>query len=115
MFFQAYQEVNQDDQGSARSTEREVIGKSIAAMSACDVNPENLLDRVRTIHYVRDVWTYFLKDLALPENEMPNELKASLISIGIFILKHLELMRSQQDVHFDPIIEISQTIKKGLE
>ena len=115
MFFQAYQEIAQDDQHSARASEHEIIGQSIDAMRACDLNPQNLLERVQTIHFVRDVWTYFLKDLATPENEMADELKASLISIGIFILKHLERMRGEQSVKFEPLIEISQTIRKGLE
>ncbi len=115
MFFQAYQEVAQDDQANARASEHEIIGQSIEAMKASDLNPKNLLERVQTIHFVREIWTYFLRDLATPENDMGDELKASLISIGIFVLKHLERMRGEQDVRFEPLIEISQTIRKGLE
>ncbi|MEM7288882.1 MAG: flagellar biosynthesis regulator FlaF [Pseudomonadota bacterium] len=115
MFVQAYRDITADDQGKERSNEREIISMTIARMVACDTNPNDGLARVKTIHFVKDVWTYFMNDLASSENAMPTELKASLFSLGIFVLKHLQRMRDETDAKFAPLIEISETIKKGLD
>ncbi|MEM7069744.1 MAG: flagellar biosynthesis regulator FlaF [Pseudomonadota bacterium] len=115
MFIQAYEEVLSDEQGTVRESEREIISQTIESMQRCDAEPNDLLGRVKAIHFVREVWSYFLNDLASQENETPAELKASLISIGIFIMKHLEQMRNDKSVKFEPLVEISKSIEKGLE
>ena len=115
MFVEAYKDITADDQSQERSSESEILTRTIVSMEASDSDPNNLMLRIKTLHFVRDVWTYFLNDLASDENVTPNELKASLFSIGIFILKHLEKMRADKSSNFDPLIEISKIIRKGLD
>lgn len=83
-------------------------------MANCDNAPHDKVNRVKTIYHVGRVWNYFMKELASPENAMPNELKAQLISIGIFILKHLDKMRDEPTANFQPLREITATLQKGL-
>jgi flagellar protein FlaF len=114
MFMQAYEEIAADDQTDLRASEREIILQTIDAMRASDANPQDLFSRIKTVHFIREVWSYFLNDLTSPDNEMDAPLKASLISIGIFIIKHLERMRQEPDARFAPILEVSITIERGL-
>ena len=114
MFIQAYEEILSDEQGNVRESEREIISQTINSMESSDAAPNDVLGRVKAIHFVREVWSYFLNDLASSENETPAELKASLISIGIFVMKHLEQMRIDNSVKFEPLVEISRSIEKGL-
>lgn len=115
MFVDAYYDITADEQNRERSNEREILSRTIESMQQSDGAPDDLMQRVKTLHFVSDVWTYFLNDLTSPENVTPDELKASLFSIGIFVLKHLEKMRSDKAETFEPLIEISETIRKGLE
>ncbi len=115
MFIQAYQEITADEQSSVRDDEREIIDRTIRMMVDSDLEPEDRIKRVKAIHFVMQVWSYFLNDLASTENETPDELKASIISIGIFIVKHLESMRRDKTLRFEPVTEISRTIKEGLK
>lgn len=115
MFTQAYQEAAEDEQQSARDGEREIIERTIQQMIQSDLDPQNSNIRVSALHFTLQVWTYFLNDLASPENLTPKELKASLISIGIFIMRHLENMRQDPSLKFKPIREISETIREGLK
>ena len=115
MLLKEYEDIAAEDQESARSGESEVLGQAIAMMELSDGEPGNALLRVRSIHEVRQVWSFFLSDLASPDNAMPTELRASLVSIGIFIIKHLDRMRTDKVLKFGPLIEISRTIQKGLE
>ena len=115
MFMQAYEEIISDEQGTTRASEREILQQTISAMEESDNSPDDGLRRVKAIHFVREIWSYFLNDLASSENETSPELKASLISIGIFTIKHLERMRQERTLTFKPLIEISNIIEKGLE
>ena len=114
MFNQAYDDIFDDDQQNSRNEEREIVDQSIKLMIECDEDTSDINSRHITIHFVNRLWTHFLDDLASPENSFPNEIKASLISIGIFILKHLEKMRKEASLQFKPIREISETIAKGM-
>ena len=71
MLLQEYVDIASEDQGGARTSERELLGQIIAAMEASDSQPENLVQRVQSIHFVRQVWGYFLNDLASEDNAMP--------------------------------------------
>ena len=115
MFNLAYSETMEDGQESARDSERNIILRSTEMMQASDDNPQDVLLRVRAIHFASQVWSYFLNDLASAENHTPDELKASLISLGIFCLKHLESMRKDTSLSFEPVTEISNNIQEGLK
>ena len=115
MFTQAYQEATEDEQQSAREGEREIIERTIRMMIESDLEPDNGNRRVAAIHFTMQVWSYFLNDLASSENQTPDELKAAIISIGIFIIRHMEGMRKEPDLRFKPVREISETIREGLK
>jgi flagellar protein FlaF len=114
MFMQAYQDVADDEQDAARENERIAFEQIIKLMIQSDAETGNHPLRVKAIHDTSQLWSHLLNDLASAENANPAELKASIISIGIFILKHLERMRADRSLIFSPIIEISETIRKGL-
>ncbi|MEM8649732.1 MAG: flagellar biosynthesis regulator FlaF [Pseudomonadota bacterium] len=114
MFMQAYQDMMEDDQTSQRSEEREMITETINLMRASDQQPDDRVLRSKAIHLTSQLWNYFLNDLVSEENETPRELKASIISIGIFIVKHLERMRLEKTLAFKPVADISETIREGL-
>lgn len=115
MFMQAYEDAMEDEQDSLRQGEADVLDRTIRLMRESDHNAQDHMLRTRAIHLTTQVWSYFLNDLASAENATPKELKASLISIGIFILRHLDGMRSEKTMMFDPVIEISQNIREGLK
>jgi len=115
MFMQAYEDVLEDEQDSLRSGEAAILDRTIRMMLESDRNPQDKMTRTKTIHFITQVWSYFLNDLASSENATPNELKASLISIGIFIMKYLENMRNENSLIFGPVMEISQNIREGLK
>ena len=112
MLLKEYEDIASEDQGSARSSESELLAQAIAAMEQSDQAPQDAVQRISAVHFVRQVWSFFVSDLASPDNAMPAELRASLVSIGIFIIKHLDRMRDDRSIKFEPVIEISRTIQK---
>jgi flagellar protein FlaF len=57
----------------------------------------------------------FLEDLSRPENDLPETLRADLISIGIWITKEIKLMRIAKSENFGGLIEICAIIRDGLK
>ncbi|MBO6814767.1 MAG: flagellar biosynthesis regulator FlaF [Rhizobiaceae bacterium] len=115
MFMQAYEDVMEDEQDALRSSEAQVIDRTIRLMQESDQKPSDRMLRTRAIHLTSQVWSYFLNDLASSENATPKELKASLISIGIYIMKHLNAMRSEESLGFGAVTEVSINIREGLK
>lgn len=115
MLNRAYLEVAEDGQEDARAGEREVIANCIDQMRLSDDNPGDNIGRIKTINYVTRVWNYLLNDLASGENHSSDEFKATLISIGIFIMKHTDKMRRDPEIPFKPVKEISEIILAGMK
>jgi flagellar protein FlaF len=57
----------------------------------------------------------FVEDLASPDNQLAEELRANLISIGIWIIKESERIRQRESDNFQGIIDISIIIRDGLK
>ncbi|MBL4600393.1 MAG: flagellar biosynthesis regulator FlaF [Rhizobiaceae bacterium] len=114
MFNQAYTESMEDGQETARSQEREVLGSSIRLMREADASPDHHGKRVEAIYFTTRLWSHFLNDLVSADNVNSDEMKAGLISIGIFIMRHIEKMRQDKTQKFGPVVDVSKTIYDGL-
>lgn len=64
--------------------------------------------------FTRKLWGALIEDLGQIGNAFPKEMKASLISIGFFILKEIDRLEKGEAINFDAVIEISQSISDGL-
>jgi flagellar protein FlaF len=67
------------------------------------------------IEFLQRLWTAFVKDLAHPDNELPDKLKAQLISIGFWVMG--ETSRIALGAHNDltALIDINTLIQEGLK
>jgi flagellar biosynthesis activator protein FlaF len=53
--------------------------------------------------------------LAKPENDLPQTLRAELISIGLWIMREAEQIRLETSTNFKGLIEVSTAIRDGLQ
>ncbi len=61
----------------------------------------------------RRLWLILQMDLASDDNLYPDELKAKLISLAIWVDKHsAAVLRGQKDI--SPLIDVNRTIMEGL-
>ena len=114
MLSNAYMDTLEDSQQDARAREREVFSEAIRLIEESHSNPQDYAARATAIHHNIRMWSFFMEDLARPENQCSSEFKAGFISVGIFVLKHLQSMRSQPDKGFGAVREINETMLTGL-
>lgn len=63
---------------------------------------------------VSDLWRFFVDDLVNPDNQLPDETKGTLISIGLWIMREVDKIRHHESEDIDSIIAVNKLIRDGL-
>lgn len=114
MYKFAYAELLDETPKLAREREVQAIERSIALLEAAQVAGPKSRESVEAIHFVNRLWSIFIEDLARAENDLPKELRANLISVGLWIMKETDSIRNGHSKNFKGIVEVSQIISEGL-
>jgi flagellar biosynthesis activator protein FlaF len=115
MYRFSYAEVLEETPQSAREREKMAIEHSIGLLQAAAQLGPNSRDSIEALHFCRRLWAMLLEDLAHPDNALPNQLRADLISIGIWIMRETEEIRLGRSQNFKGIIDVSRVISEGLQ
>jgi flagellar biosynthesis activator protein FlaF len=69
--------------------------------------------RMDVLDWNRRVWSFMANECADDTNQLPDQLRASIISLSIFIGRHSsEVM--QKNAEIEPLIDINRMIMQGL-
>lgn len=109
-----YAEVLDETPQTARAREREAIDRSIELLQAADKAGVQSREAVEALLFVRKLWSILIEDLGKPENDLPKQLRADLISIGLWVMREAEQIRLEKSSNFKGIIEVSANIREGL-
>lgn len=115
MYASVYREMVEDTAASIRANERQAFARSIELLQRAQEKGRGSRESVEALLFVHQLWTLLLEDLAHEGNGLPNSLKASLISIGIWILRRAEDIRQGKTEDFTALIDVSRTISHGLK
>ncbi|GAB5507436.1 MAG: flagellar biosynthesis regulator FlaF [Rhizobiaceae bacterium] len=115
MYQFSYADIQTDSVADARDRERQLLTRSIELLSKAMEEGSKSPDTVEALHFVNRIWTAFLEDLGSDENELPPELRANLISIGLWMLREAEAVRQGRSQNYEGMIEVSQIIRDGIQ
>lgn len=115
MYRSSYSEVIEDAPQVTRANERAVILHSIRLLERAEKAGPKSREAIEALHFLRRVWEFFIIELGQPENQLPPELCADLISIGIGLLKEAEAIKRGKSSDFASLKEISQSIADALQ
>jgi flagellar protein FlaF len=113
MSLQAYQTAANRSE-DPRSTEYRLFAQvTRALLSSKDLPSHDLGGRVDALDWNRRMWSNFATDCASGDNQLPPTLRASIISLSIFVSKHSSVaMRNPEAI--DDLVDINRTIMQGL-
>ncbi|AQX31212.1 MULTISPECIES: flagellar biosynthesis regulator FlaF [Bartonella] len=114
MYQMRYEDVMEDDAMSARERERSLFDRCIKLFLDAKAKGPGSHEVNEAVQFARKLWIILIEDLGQAENALPPELKASLISIGFFILKEIQKLDEGKVADFDVLVEISESIRDGL-
>ena len=99
---------------SLRETEYRLFGQvTRALMHASTVDPSDLKTRIDAIDWNRRLWSTLARDCSEPDNKLPAQIRAGIISLSLFVGRHSsEVMRGEDN--FDTLIEINKMMMQAL-
>ncbi len=115
MYEFAYNEAVEDSRQTMRARMREAMDRVIGMLRAAQAKGPLSRDRIEALFYLRRLWTIFIDDLMDPNNELPEQLRAGIVSIGIWMNKEIDRFRAGQTTDLTPMIEINALIRDGLK
>lgn len=115
MYQFSYADIQEDSVADARDRERQLLGRSIEMLSAARQKGAVSREALDALRFTHRVWTTLVEDLGSAENALPKELRANLISIGLWLLREGEEIRQGRSSNFEGMIEISQIIRDGIQ
>lgn len=114
MYQFSYADVQTDAVADAKDREKQILSRSIEMLLRAKEKGAGSLDAVNALHFLNRVWTIFVDDLGNSDNALPPELRANLISIGLWLLREAEEIRQGRSSNFEGLIEVSQIIHDGI-
>ena len=113
MSLQAYQQAATRAENPREMEYRLFAQVTRALMDAAKLDPTDLRGRMDALDWNRRLWSTLATDCGQPDNAMTPQLRASIISLSIWVGKHTSLViRNRED--FEPLIEINRMIMQGL-
>ena len=97
-----------------RQTEYRLFGQvTRALMEAEQLDKSFIRERMDALDWNRRMWSMLGSDCALATNGLPEQLRANIVSLSIWVNKHTSLvMRNKED--FAPLIDVNRIIMQGL-
>ena len=115
MYQFSYADIQTDSVADAKDRERQLLTRSIDMLAAAAVAGRDSMEAIEALHFTNRVWTTFVEDLGSSDNVLPKELRANLISIGLWLLREAEDIRQGRTDNFEGLIEVSQIIRDGIQ
>lgn len=70
-------------------------------------------DTIKAVHWNRRLWLTLQSDCANDANGLPDEIRAGIISLAIWVDKHSrKVLRGEGEI--EPLIEVNRSIMEGL-
>jgi len=113
MSLQAYQQAASRAESSREAEYRLFAQVTLALMDAAKAEAQDLSSRFDALDWNRQVWTIMAGDCSNPENRLPPQLRASIISLSIWVGKHTSAVLRQQE-EIQPLIDVNRIVMQGL-
>jgi flagellar protein FlaF len=113
MSLQAYQRVAARAE-TPREAEYRLFGQvTRALMDAAALPADDIKGRMDALDWNRRLWSALASDCADSNNQLPVELRASMISLSLWVGRHTSAVIRQEE-EIEPLIEINRMIMQGL-
>lgn len=109
MSVRRYQQA-QDAAEDPRATEHRMLARVTGML--IDASERRGRELVEACYYNRKLWTIFQADLIHPGNGLPDDLKARLISLSLWVQNYTGQVLDGADV--EPLISVNKSVMEGL-
>jgi flagellar protein FlaF len=113
MSIQAYQRAATQAE-NPRDLEYRAFGKITADLVRLKETPAaNVIAKLEALEANRKLWHVLGSDCAIPDNKLPLQLRAQIISLAMWVARYTRsVLREGADL--DPLIDINRSMMEGL-
>ncbi len=97
---------------TAREQERDIIALVTQRLRAASSAKDDAILLARAVSDNTTVWYILVSDLASDGNQLPIELRAQIVSVGLAVIRECEKL-NKTEVDLDFLISINQAIIEG--
>jgi flagellar protein FlaF len=115
MYRFSYAEVQEDGANEARARERQGLDRALALLKVAAARGPQSPEAIEAVRFLQDLWGFFIQDLADPANDLAEQLRADLISIGLWVIKESDRVISERSNSFSDLIDVNTAIRDGLQ
>jgi flagellar protein FlaF len=115
MYRFSYAEVLEETPQSARQRERMALDHAVQLLQSAAKEGPSSKEAVEALLFCGRLWALLIEDLAHADNQLPAQLRADLISIGLWIMRESEEIRQGRSENFEGIIQVTRAIAEGLQ
>ncbi len=109
-----YQDVISDGGQAQRTDEQLALAHSISLLKLAEQRGSDTREAIDALFFVNRLWSFFIDDLMKAENALPPDVRASLISVGLWLLKESDAISNGKSENFKGLIDVTQLISEGL-
>ena len=113
MSLQAYQQTSARAETPKQSEYRLFGQVTRALIAAASLDSDNISGRADALDWNRRMWSALANDCSAPENTLPDQLRAGIISIAIWVGKYTSTVIHGED-DIQDLIDINRMIMQGL-
>lgn len=115
MYRRSYAEQLEETPSECRDRERRAFDLAIERLQLAVQDGVSSPQAVESLQFLCRLWQALIEDLMAPDNDLPDSLRADLISIGIWVIKEAESIRVGRSTNFRSLIEVCSTVRDGLK
>ena len=111
----SYGEMLENDPQAVRSSEKQAFDIVIDLLEDAAAKGVKSPEAELAITRVTELWQFLIDDLIHPDNALPEDLRASLISIGGWILQEAQRVQYNGAEDISGIISVNKLVRDGLK
>lgn len=114
MYQKCYDEIANHSPLNQRNIEREAILRSIQDLEDGLNSGPSSVETIKACAIIQQIWTILVSDVMNDDNQLPIELRARIISIGLWINRELSEIIAGRSNNFSAVTDIMKIIADGL-
>jgi flagellar protein FlaF len=111
----SYAETIEDGSDAARQREQVAFDYGLKMLTRLREGEATRHERLEAMLYMRRLWSFLIDDLGSSANELPLELRSTLISVGVWMIKESERVTEGRLDNLEDMIAAMTAIRNGLE
>lgn len=114
MYQFSYAEILEEAPAIARERERAAFDRALDLMRIADRPDAQQADRAMAAGFLQSLWGVLVEDLQSEENGLPPDLRADLVSIGLWSMHEANAVIAEPDRTLSALIAVNTSIRDGL-